>query len=77
VDRPFTYESKRGKNERGRSCSQVKKHSSYYFTVEVTSSGDISAEPVKGQKIEERVGIDLDLPNDKNRPSLTSGAAAE
>ena len=39
----------------------------------VKSSGDISAEPVKGQKIE--VGTDLDLRND--RPSLTSGAATE
>jgi len=47
--------SKRGKNERGRNCSQVKKHSSGYFTVAVESSGDISAKPVSGQKIEERV----------------------
>jgi len=64
-------------NERGRSCSQVKKRSSYYFTVAVKSSGDISAEPVRGKKIEELVVTDLDLCNDENRPSLTSGAAAE
>jgi len=43
----------------------------------VKSSGDISAEPVRGQKIEEHVGIDLDVRNDENRPSLTSGALAE
>ena len=41
------------------------------------SSGYISAEPVRGQKFEENVAIDLDLRNDENRPSLTSGAAAE
>ena len=39
------------------------------------SSGDISEEPVRGQKIE--VGTDLDLRNDDNVLSLTSGAAAE
>ena len=66
-----------GKIERGRSCSQVKKLSSYYFTVAVKSSGDISAEPVKGQKIEEHVVTGLDLSSDENRPSLTSGAVAE
>jgi len=43
----------------------------------VKSSGDISAEPVRGQKIEEHVATDLDLRNDENRLSLTSGAAAE
>ena len=43
----------------------------------VKSSGDISAEPVRGQKIEEHVVTDLDVRNDENRPSLTSGAAAE
>ena len=43
----------------------------------VKSSGDISAEPVRGQKIEEHVGIDLDVHNDEIRPSLTSGALAE
>ena len=43
----------------------------------VNSSGDISAEPVRRQKIEEHVVTDLDLRNDENRPSLTSGAAAE
>jgi len=57
------------KNERGRSCSQVKKHSSDYFTVAVKFSGDIYAEPVRGQKIEEQVVTDLDLRNDENRPS--------
>jgi len=55
----------------------VKKLSSYYFTVAVKSSGDISAEPVKGQKIEEHVVTGLDLSSDENRPSLTSGAVAE
>jgi len=30
---------------RGRSCSQVKKRPSDYFTVAVKSSGDISVEP--------------------------------
>ena len=69
--------NKRGKNERGRSCSQVKEHSSEYFTVAVKSSGDISVEPVRGQKIEEHVVTDLDLRNDENRPSLTSSAVAE
>jgi len=67
----------RGKNDRGRSCSQVKKYSSYYFTVAVKSSGDISTEPVRGQKIEEHLVTDLDLRNDENRPSLTSGTVAE
>ena len=43
----------------------------------VKSSRDISAEPVRGQKIEEHVVTDLDLRNDDNRPNLTSGAAAE
>ena len=41
------------------------------------SRGDISAEPVRGQKIEEHVGIDFDVRHDENRPSLTSGALAE
>jgi len=45
--------------------------------VAVKSSGDISVEPVRGQKIEEHVVTDEDLRNDDNRPSLTSGAAAE
>jgi len=45
----------------------------------VKSSGDISAEPESGKKVEEHVVLvtDLDLRNDDNRPSLTSGAAAE
>ena len=43
----------------------------------VESSGGISAEPVKGQKIEEHVVTDLDLRNDQNRPGLTSSAVAE
>jgi len=60
------YESKRGNNEWGTSCSQVKKRSSDYFTVAVKSSGDISAEPVRGQKIEEHVSTGLDLPTDEN-----------
>ena len=41
------------------------------------SSGDISAEPVRGQKIEEHVATDLDLRNDENRLSLTSSVVAE
>jgi len=45
--------------------------------VVIKSSGDISAEPVRGQKIEEHLVTDLDPRNDENRPSLTSGAAAE
>ena len=44
--------------------------------MEVKYSGDISAELVRGQKIEEHV-TDLDLPNDENRPSLTRGAVVE
>jgi len=47
------------------------------LTVPVKSSGDISAEPVRGQKIEEHVVTDLYLRSDENRPSLTSGALAE
>jgi len=43
----------------------------------VKSSGDISEEPVRGQKIEEQVVTDLDVRNDDNRPSLTSVAAEE
>ena len=43
----------------------------------VKSRGDIYAEPVSGQKIEEHVVIDLDLHNDENRPSSTSSAVAE
>jgi len=42
----------------------------------VRSSGGISAEPARGQKIEEHVVTDLDVRNDENRRSLTSGAAA-
>jgi len=45
--------------------------------VAVKSSGDISAEPVRGQKIEEHVVTDLDLHNDDDRHSLTSSAAAD
>jgi len=71
----YVKKNKRGQNERGRSCSQVKKHSSDYFTVAVKSSGDISVEPVRGQKIEEHVVIDVDLHNVENRPSSTSSAA--
>jgi len=63
--------SKSGKHERGRSCSQVKKHSSDYLTVAIKSSGDIR------QKIEEHVATDLDLCNVENRPSSTSSAVAE
>jgi len=48
-------------NERGISCSQDKKHSSEYFTVAVKSSGNISVEPVRGQKIEEHIVTDQDL----------------
>jgi len=44
--------------------------------VAVKSSGDICAEPVRGQKIEEHV-TDLDLHNDDDRRSLISGAAVE
>jgi len=55
----------------------VKKLSSYYFTAAVKSRGDISAEPVNGQNIEEHIVTDLDLRNDENRPSLTSSAVAE
>ena len=43
----------------------------------VKSTGDISAEPARGQKIEEHVVTDLNVRNDENRPSLTSSAAAE
>jgi len=45
--------------------------------VAVKLSGDISAEPARGQKIEEHVVTDLDLRNDDSTPSLTSGVAAE
>jgi len=45
--------------------------------VAVKSTGDISAEPVRGQKIEEHVVTDLDVRNDDDRPGLTSGAVAE
>jgi len=45
--------------------------------VAVKSSWDISAEPVSGQIIEERVVTDLDQRNDENRPNLTSSAVAE
>jgi len=40
-------------------ASKAEKHSSDYFTVAVKSSGDISAEPLRGQKIEEHVVTDL------------------
>jgi len=43
----------------------------------VKSSGDISTELVRGQKIEKHVVTVLDLRNDENRSSLTSGAVAE
>ena len=43
----------------------------------VTSSGDISAKPERGQRTEEHVVIGLDPRNGENRPSLTSGAAVE
>jgi len=45
--------------------------------VAVKSSGDISAELVRGQKIEEHVVTDLDLRSDENRPNFTSGAVTE
>jgi len=45
--------------------------------VAVKSIGDISAEPVRGQKIEEHVVTDIDVRNDDSRPSLTSGTAAD
>jgi len=45
--------------------------------VAVKSSGDISAELVRGQKIEEHVVRNLDVRNDDNVPSSTSGAAEE
>jgi len=45
--------------------------------VAVKSSGDISAERVSGQKIEEHVVTDLDLRNDENKPSSTSSVVAE
>jgi len=45
--------------------------------VEVKSSGDISVEPVRGQKIKEHVVTGLDQHNDENRPSLTSGAVRQ
>jgi len=67
----------RGKKPRGRSCSQVKKHSKDYFTVTVKSRGDISAEPVRGQKIEEHVVTDLDLRHDENSVRSTSSTVAE
>jgi len=60
-----------------REIVEVKKHSSYYFTVAVKFIGDISAEPVREQKIEERVVTHLDERNDRNRPSLTSDAVAK
>ena len=41
------------------------------------SSGYISVEPLRGQKIEEHVVTDLDLCNDEYRPRLTSSAVAE
>jgi len=48
-----------------------------HYALPMKSSGEISAEPVRGQNIEEHVVTDLDLRNDENRPSLTSGAVAE
>ena len=44
----------------------------------VKSSGDISVEPARGQKIEEHVVTDLDVrSDDNNRPSLISGSAPD
>jgi len=43
----------------------------------VKFSGDISAEPARGRKIEKHIATNLDLRNDDNRPVLTSGAVAE
>ena len=48
--------------------TQATKHSSDYFIVAVKPSGDISAKPARGQKIEEHVAV-LDLPTDENRPT--------
>jgi len=42
-----------------------------------SSSGYISVEPLRRQKIEEHVVTDLDPRNDENRPRLTSCAVAE
>ena len=67
--------SKRDKIESGRSCSYVKKHSSYLFTTAAKPKGDISLEPIRGQKIE--VDTDVDLRNGGKRVSLTSDATAE
>ena len=43
---------------RGKRCSNVKKHLSYYFTAAVKSSEDISAESATGRKIEEHAVTD-------------------
>jgi len=48
-----------------------------FYTGSEDQRRDISAEPERGQKIEEHVVTDLDVCNDENRRSLTSGAAAE
>jgi len=45
--------------------------------VALKSSGDISAELLRGQKIKKHVTTDLDPRNDENRPGLPKGAAAE
>jgi len=46
-----------------------------YYTLEtMKSSGDTSAEPIRGQKIEKHAVTDLVVRNNENRPSLTSGA---
>jgi len=46
-----------------------------YYTLEtMKSSGHISAEPIRGQKIEKHAATDLVFRNNENRPSLTSGA---
>jgi len=58
---------KRQKRER-RKLQQSQETFKLLFTVTVKSSGDISAEPVRGQKIEEHIVTDLDLRNNKNRP---------
>jgi len=66
------------KKVKGGSCSQVKKHSSVYFTVAVKSIEDISVQPVREQELEEYVVTDLDLRNEKkNRFSFTSCAVEE
>ena len=56
-------------------AAKSRENQDYYSAVTMKFSGGISAEPVRGQQIQEHAVTDLVLHNNENRPRWTSGAA--